>query len=90
MRVRWQRRALADLKSFRAWLETIPNANADRAVQRIKDAAQRLGRLGDIGRPSKLPNTRELSVPSAPYVIAYQMREGFILIVAVYHTAQDR
>jgi plasmid stabilization system protein ParE len=59
-------------------------------VQRIKDAAQRLGRLGNIGRPSKLPNTRELSVRSAPYVIAYQMRKDFILIVAVYHTSQNR
>jgi toxin ParE1/3/4 len=90
VQVRWQRRALSDLKSFRAWLDTIPDANADRVVWRIKDAAQRLGRLGDIGRPSKLPDTRELSVPNAPYVIAYQVRRDFILIVAVYHTAQDR
>ncbi len=90
MRVRWQKRALSDLKSFRAWLEALPDANADRVVQRIKDAAQRLDRLGDIGRPSKLANIRELSVRNAPYVIVYQMRKGFILIVAVYHTAQDR
>jgi toxin ParE1/3/4 len=90
VRVRWQKRALSDLKSFRVWLETFPDANADRVVQRIKEAAQRLDRLGDIGRPSKLPNTRELSVRNAPYVIAYQMRKDFILIVAVYHTAQER
>jgi plasmid stabilization system protein ParE len=90
VRVRWQRRALSDLKSFKEWLETLPDANADRVVQRIKDAAQRLGRLGDIGRPSKLLNIRELSVANAPYVIAYQMRKDFILIVAVYHTSQNR
>jgi toxin ParE1/3/4 len=90
VRVRWQRRALSDLKSFRAWLGTIPDANADSVVQRIKDAAQRLGRLGDIGRPIEVLGTRELSVKSAPYVIAYQVRKDFILIVAIYHTAQNR
>jgi toxin ParE1/3/4 len=90
VRVRWRRRALLDLRSHRAWLETLPDANADRVVKRIKDSAKKLGQLGDIGRPSELPNTRELSVRSAPYVIAYQMRKDFVLIVAVYHTAQER
>jgi hypothetical protein len=27
---------------------------------------------------------------NAPYVITYQMRKDFILIVAVFHTTQDR
>jgi toxin ParE1/3/4 len=90
VRVRWRKRALSDLKSFRDWLQALPDANADRAVKRIRDAAQRLGRLGDIGRASLILGTRELSVTSAPYVIAYQIRKDYILIVAVYHTAQKR
>jgi toxin ParE1/3/4 len=90
VKVKWKRRALADLRSFRDWLTTLPDANADRAVHRIKASAQSLGLLGDIGRQGKIPNTRELSVRRAPYVVAYQVKEDHFLIVAVYHTAQNR
>lgn len=47
-------------------------------------------RLGDIGRPSRVPGVRELSVRNAPYVIVYRVDGEAIDILAVYHTAQDR
>lgn len=47
-------------------------------------------RLGDIGRPSRVADARELSVRGAPYVIAYQVSGDAIEILAVYHTSQDR
>lgn len=47
-------------------------------------------RLGDIGRLGGKPDTRELSVRNAPYVIVYVVNDDVADIIAVYHTAQDR
>jgi plasmid stabilization system protein ParE len=89
-RIRWRKQALADLDRIRDWLATLEDANPDRAVRRIRAAANTLGRLGDIGRPSRVEGVREMSVRNAPYVIAYGVEVDEIQILAVYHTAQNR
>jgi plasmid stabilization system protein ParE len=89
-RVVWRKQALTDLQAIHAWLGKFENADPDRAVRRIRAAAEGLARLGDIGRPSRVPGLRELSVRNAPYVIAYRVEDAAIDILAVYHTAQDR
>lgn len=68
----------------------VENATPERTLQRVRAAANTLGRLGDIGRPSRVEGVRELSVRGAPYVIAYRVNDSEIDVLAVYHTAQDR
>jgi plasmid stabilization system protein ParE len=89
-RVAWRTKALADLEAIHTWLLGFENADADRAVLRIRAAADSLARLGDIGRPSRIEGLREFSVRNAPYVLAYQLNGDEVDILAVYHTAQDR
>jgi plasmid stabilization system protein ParE len=90
VKVKWRRRALADLRRIDAWLSGIEGAHPAKVRARIGAAVASLARLGDIGRPSKVAGWRELSVRKAPYVIAYRVRGEFVEILAVYHTAQDR
>lgn len=90
LRIKWRRRALADLRRIDEWLSSIEGAHPSKVRERIGAAVASLERLGDIGRPSKVEGWRELSVRKAPYVIAYRVKGGSIEIVAVYHTAQDR
>lgn len=89
-RLQWRAPALSDLARIHAWLSTQENAKPDRTILRIQAAAANLSKLGDIGRPSRLKRTRELSVRNAPYVIAYRVETDAIDILAVYHNAQDR
>ena len=89
-RLQWRVRALDDLERIHTWLSTLENAEPDRAILRIRAAAESLLRLGDIGRPSRIESLRELSVRGAPYVIAYRMSEKEIDVLAVYHTAERR
>ena len=89
-RIKWRRKALADLRRIDAWLSGIEGANPNKVRSRIRAAVASLARLGDIGRPSKVKGWRELSVRKAPYVIAYRVRGEVLEILAVYHTAQDR
>lgn len=89
-RIIWRSRALDDLARIHAWLAAIEGAKPDRAIRRIRAAANTLAKLGDIGRPSRVEGVREMSVRGAAYVIAYTMRGESIDVLAVYHTAQDR
>jgi plasmid stabilization system protein ParE len=90
VRLQWRARALADLQEIHRWLSGIEGALPDRAIERIRLAAETLVRLGDIGRPSVVGGLRELSVPGAPYVIAYRVDGEVYDILAVYHTSQQR
>jgi toxin ParE1/3/4 len=90
VRVKWSQTALKQLKDFKAWLSTIEDANPKNTIARIKASGESLERLGDIGRPSRFEGFRELSVRGAPYVIVFTVRDDHFLIVAVFHTAQDR
>jgi plasmid stabilization system protein ParE len=90
VRVKWGQTARQQLKDFKTWLSTIEGANPKRTIARIKASGESLERFGDIGRPSRFEGFRELSVNGAPYVIVFNVRGGHFLIVAVYHTAQDR
>jgi plasmid stabilization system protein ParE len=88
--VLWSKRALLDLDRLHGWLSELPDAQPDRAILRIRSAAMKLETLGDIGRPGPTPDTRELSVRSAPYVIVYRFAGDDFEIMAVFHTAQSR
>jgi plasmid stabilization system protein ParE len=90
VRVRWAQNAKKQLQAFKIWLSTIEDANPKRTIARIKSSGESLELLGDIGRPSRFVGLRELSVKGAPYVIVFTVKNDYFLIVAIFHTAQDR
>jgi toxin ParE1/3/4 len=90
VQVKWGKTARTQLKDFKAWLSTIEDANPRRTIARIKASGESLERIGDIGRPSRFDGFRELSVRGAPYVIVFTVKDDHFLIVAVFHTAQNR
>jgi toxin ParE1/3/4 len=86
----WDAEALADLNRLLEWLATLPHAKPKSVLNKIQAGAQSLARNGDIGRPSKIAGTRELSISTAPYVLIYRCQDATIEIIGVFHTAQDR
>lgn len=78
-----------DLDRIEAWLESLEFANTKRTLSRIADAFAMLARR-DVGRPGQIAGTREFSVPNAPYVIVYVVKDHDIEVVSVFHTAQNR
>jgi toxin ParE1/3/4 len=41
-----------------------------------------------MGRPGRVPATRELLIPQTPYIIPYRVQQGTIQILRVYHGAR--
>ncbi len=51
--------------------------------------AERLRDFPAIGRPGRLPGTREFSIVALPYLIVYEVSSDAVTIVAVFHGARD-
>jgi toxin ParE1/3/4 len=56
--------------------------------QLFSDAAARLAEHPMIGRPGKIPGTREL-IPHESYRLVYEVDEETVWILALVHTARQ-
>ena len=84
----WLDEALEDLKSIGDYIAQ-ENANAAYNVLiRIKATADNLSRHPEIGRPGRVFGTREIVMSDLPYVLAYQITDRDIRILAVMHTSR--
>jgi addiction module RelE/StbE family toxin len=88
MRVRWLRRARRQVDEIGAYIARDNPAAADRVVERIRQAADRLAAHPLMGRQGRVIDTRELVVPGTPYIVAYRVRGQSVQILAVQHSAQ--
>lgn len=85
MRIVWFRRAIADLEEARDYIANHDPEAARRVASAIVDAVERLTAHPAVGRPGRVPGTRELVVSRTPYVIPYRVREGVVEILRVFH-----
>ena len=60
-----------------------------RLVVTEPNSARNLREFPWIGRAGRLPNTRELSVPSLPYLIVYEVAPDVVTVLAIFHGARD-
>jgi toxin ParE1/3/4 len=88
MQLRWTAEAAADLENIANYLFERTPENAERIVRSIFDTASKLTRFPLRGRPGKKSGSRELVIPSLPYIIVYQVRSDVLHIVRILHGAQ--
>ena len=89
MRVRWTLTAADDLQDIANYLFEKTPQNAARLIREIYGAPSSLKNFPKRGRAGKKPGTRELVLPSLPYVIVYQVRGDSVNIVRVLHASQE-
>jgi toxin ParE1/3/4 len=89
MNIVWSPEAIQDLISLRAYIAEDSPAGARRIVLRIlHDVEHLLPDNPQIGRPGRVPGTRELVIPRTPYIVPYRMQGESIQILRVYHGAR--
>ena len=88
MRVRWLRRALANLEAEANYIAEDDPAAAGRIVQRIFRAIEPLKKNPAMGRPGRVVGTRELVVGGTPYILPYRVRGEAQEILRVFHGAR--
>jgi plasmid stabilization system protein ParE len=88
MRVRWLRKALRNLDDEASYI-AVDDPNAARlVVARVLEAVATLEREPALGRPGRVPGTRELVVRKTRYLVPYRVRGDVIEILRVFHTSR--
>ena len=88
MKVVWSPEARQDLREIHLYLAA-ENPQAARALQnRIKQAVRLLCDNPRIGRPGRVPGTRELLISGTSYIVPYQIGTKRLDLLRVYHMAR--
>lgn len=88
MRVRWLRKALRNLDEEATYVAADDPAAARLVVRRVLDAVAQLQEQPGIGRPGRVPGTRELVVLKTRYLVPYRVRGDVVEILRVFHTSR--
>ncbi len=89
MTIVWSRTALRDLNEIAAYLAERDPEQVGKVMARIMALAARYGRFPNLGRQGSAKGTREIVVPSLPYVVAYRVRGDVFEVLCVRHTSRD-
>ena len=88
MRVEWLRRAVTDLDQEAAHIASDDPSAARLVVNRVLTAAAQLAEQPDLGRPGRVPGTRELVVLKTRYLVPYRVHGGKVQVLRVFHTSR--
>jgi len=89
MRLVFAEPAAGDLDSILDYIALDNRAAAETVYRSIVTSAERLTQIPEMGRAGRWPKTRELPVPSTPYIIVYEVGPDAVTILAVFHGARD-
>ena len=90
MKVRLALAAEADLEHIRHTIVSENPVAAERVQRSIARAIELLKYFPYIGRPGTAKGTREKPVKSLPYIVVYTIEDGELVILRVFHGAQNR
>ena len=88
MRRRWLRQALRNLDDEATYIAADDAAAARLVVKRALDAVALLPAQPGLGRPGRVPGTRELVVLKTRYIVPYRVRGDVIEILRVFPTSR--
>jgi len=88
MRVRWLRTALRNLDEETSYIAADDPAAARLVVARVLEAVAQLADQPGLGRPGRVPSTRELVVARTRYVVPYRVKRDAVEILRVFHTSR--
>ena len=86
--LRWAEEAASDLENITEYLFQHAPARAAELVRGIYNAPAALLSYPYRGRAGRKEGTRELVLPSLPYIVVYQITGEVIYVVRILHGAQ--
>lgn len=88
MRVKWLRTALRNLDAEASFIAEDDPAAARVVVERVLKAVAVLAAQPGLGRPGRVPNTRELVILHTRYMVPYRVRGDTVEVLRVFHTSR--
>lgn len=87
MELRWTRKALENLDQIAMYIALDNPSRANSFIGEIKQKVELLVTFPALGRPGRVPGTRELVVHDN-YVVPYRVKSDMVQIVRVQHVAR--
>jgi toxin ParE1/3/4 len=85
----WSPGAIDDLASLGTHIAEDDPAAAQRiALHIIHNVEVLLSKNPEMGRPGRVPGTREFVIPRTPFVVPYRLQGNRIQVLRVYHGAR--
>ncbi len=86
MQVKWLRVALKNLDDEAGYIaQESPQAAAEMFVY-VRTKVESLGEFPAMGRPGRVPGTRELVLDRYPLLVPYRVHNDEVHILRVFHT----
>jgi toxin ParE1/3/4 len=89
MTIIWSPQALGDVEAIFDYLLEENPAVAWATHERLMGHIERLVSHPGLGRPGRVPGTRELIVSGTPYLVPYRVVGDEVRILRVYHGARQ-
>ncbi len=89
MALRWTRGALRNLEEILQYIAADNPQRATSFAQELRDKVENLAAFPGLGRPGRVPGTREL-VLHPNYLAIYRVQGDDVHILRVHHTAMRR
>lgn len=89
MQIRWLDEAILDLQKLHHFIMQDKPKAANLIARRIYEAVDLLEKQPSMGRPGRVPHTRELIVGGTPYIVPYRVRGERIEVLRVLHSSMS-
>lgn len=89
MKVVFSPQAREDLREIFLYIAEDSPSAARLVLTRIQERVKELKDNPHIGRPGRVPGTRELVIAKTPYLAPYQVVDDAIQILRVYHGSRQ-
>jgi toxin ParE1/3/4 len=88
VRVKWLRNALRSMDDEADFIAAEDAHSARLVVERVLSAVAMLESQPNLGRPGRIPGTRELVVLNTRYLVPYRVRGDVVEVLRVFHTSR--
>jgi len=89
MQIKWLEDAIYDLQALRQYIAHDNPVATSTVAKRIITAVNLLADQPTLGRPGRVPHTRELVISGTPYIVPYRLKNNRIEILSVFHAARQ-
>lgn len=88
MQIRWLRTALRNLDEEATYIAADDPQAARLVVERVLNAVEVLASQPALGRPGRVPGTRELVVGNTRYLVPYRVHGQVVEVLRVFHASR--
>jgi toxin ParE1/3/4 len=88
MNIVWSPRAVDHLRQIRKYIAEDDPGAAARVAEKILASVELVAQQPSMGRPGRVPGTRELVVTGTCYIIPYRVHRQRLELIAVFQARQ--